>query len=312
MVAGPLAAVLALVVLDWRTVALLLTLPAAVCLLVGVVLRFEDGGDQEGKGEAEDPTGADTEPGTDDGDAPSVGDGPSAPGSAVADGTGTGTEAGTGDRTGGVDGSVTASVRRFLASSRGLFVGGFLLVFGIQMAYGTYYRGVFTFLPDVLGGLAVLEPVPVGRREVSGGQLAYAGLLLVGVGGQYAGGVLSDQLDPERTLLGTFVALVVASVLFVPASTTGFLPLLAVCAALGFLVYVFPPVGQSLVAEYVPEGKHGLSFGYVYLGTFGVGALGAAMAGATLNVGGVPTLFGVLAGLASVCALVTVVLLRRG
>ncbi|MEF8789459.1 MAG: MFS transporter [Haloarculaceae archaeon] len=281
MVVGPLAAVLALVALGWRTVALLLTVPAAVCLLVGLFLRFEEDG-----APAADPDGsADGRPDAD------------ADGRSAADGTGVG---------GALD-----TVRRFLASSRGLFVGGFVVVFGIQMVYGTYYRGVFTFLPDVLGGLAVLEPVTVGSRSVASGQLAYAGLLLVGVGGQYAGGVLSDRLDPERTLLGTFAALVVASVLFVPASRTGVLPLLAVCAALGLLVYVFPPVGQSLVAEYVPEGKHGLSFGYVYLGTFGVGALGAAMAGATLDLGGVPTLFSVLAGLALGCALLTAALLAR-
>jgi MFS family permease len=274
-------------------VALLLTVPAAVCLLVGLFLRFEEDGapatDSDGSADA--PPDADGRP---DADAP-----PDAgtDGRAAAAGTGVG---------GALD-----TVRRFLASSRGLFVGGFVVVFGIQMVYGTYYRGVFTFLPDVLGGLAVLEPVTVGSRSVASGQLAYAGLLLVGVGGQYAGGVLSDRLDPERTLLGTFAALVVASVLFVPASRTGVLPLLAVCAALGLLVYVFPPVGQSLVAEYVPEGKHGLSFGYVYLGTFGVGALGAAMAGATLDLGGVPTLFSVLAGLALGCALLTAALLAR-
>jgi MFS family permease len=317
MVVGPLAAVLALVALGWRTVALLLTVPAAVCLLVGLFLRFEEDGapatdsdgsadappDADGRPAADAPPDADGRPAA---DAPPDTDGrPDADAPPDAGTDGRAAAAGT-----GVGGALD-TVRRFLASSRGLFVGGFVVVFGIQMVYGTYYRGVFTFLPDVLGGLAVLEPVTVGSRSVASGQLAYAGLLLVGVGGQYAGGVLSDRLDPERTLLGTFAALVVASVLFVPASRTGVLPLLAVCAALGLLVYVFPPVGQSLVAEYVPEGKHGLSFGYVYLGTFGVGALGAAMAGATLDLGGVPTLFSVLAGLALGCALLTAALLAR-
>lgn len=75
------------------------------------------------------------------------------------------------------------------------------------------------------------------------------------------------------------------------------LSLLIVCAALGFFIYPFAPIGQSLVAEYVPEGKHGLSFGYVYLGTFGIGALRAAVAGATLDYGGVSALFTVLTGL---------------
>jgi MFS family permease len=206
--------------------------------------------------------------------------------------------------------TLATAAREFLANSRGLFVGGFAVVFAIQMVYGMYYRGIFTFLPGVLAGLPVFEPIPIGGRTVDAGQFAYSGLLLVGVFGQYAGGVFSDRIDPESALVGTFAILVVASALFVPAAEAGALSLLAVCAVLGFFVYAFAPIGQSLVAEYVPEGSHGLSFGYVYLGTFGVGAVGAALTGRALDVGGVRALFGLLVALMVGCLAVAVLLVR--
>lgn len=263
MVVVPLAAIFLLAFFEWRLVALALAAPAALCVVAGMLLSFEEG---DAADESE---------------------------SVRID-----------------ESSPLESLRGFRSNSRGLFVGGFVLVFAIQMVYGMYYRGIFTFLPDVLADVPVFEPVAIGGREISAGQFAYSGLLLIGVFGQYAGGTFSDRIQPELALVGTFAVLVVASALFVPAASVGLVPLLVVCAVLGFFIYAFAPIGQTLVAEYVPEGSHGLSYGYVYLGTFGVGALGAAIAGATLDFGGTAALFTTLAGLA-VCTLAIATLLFR-
>lgn len=189
-----------------------------------------------------------------------------------------------------------------VADSRRLFAGGFLLVFAIQMGYGVYYRGAFTFLPDVLAGVPVFEPLTLGGRDLEASRLAYTWLLLVGVAGQYAGGIASDRLSPERTLLAAFAGMAVVSVAFLPLSNAGVGPLLAVCAVLGFFAYAVAPVAQTVVARSVDEASHGLSFGFVYLGTFGVGALGALLAGAALDAGGPEALFAVLTAVAVLTA----------
>ncbi|MFP9190450.1 MFS transporter [Natronosalvus vescus] len=255
MVIVPLAVVFLLLVVDWRTAAVVLVVPAALCVTVGFLLEFET---HEIRDEHTKPSDSATR--------------------------------------------VHTSLRRFLRDTRTLFVGGFLLILAIQMVYGTYYRGIFTFLPDVLGDLPVFAPVAVGAHELEASQLAYSGLLLIGVFGQYAGGMLSDRRQPEWVLLATVATLTVASLLFVPAANAGLLPLLVICAILGFCIYAFAPVVQILVADYVADHQHGLSYGYVYLGTFGVGAGGAAIAGATLEWGGTTALFAVLAGLVALCA----------
>ncbi|WP_254546734.1 MFS transporter [Halomarina pelagica] len=195
--------------------------------------------------------------------------------------------------------------------SRALFTGSFLLVFAVIMCYGLYYRGVLTFLPDILGGLRTFSPATVFGTTVQPGQYVYAGLLLVGVAGQYVGGRLTDSFDTVRVLVITFAALAVSSLLFLPAAAAGVLPLLAVCVLLGFLIYVVAPVYQATVADHVHADVRGLSYGYTYLGMFGVGAGGAALAGAVLTWAGTGALFVVLAGIVLLAAGLGIALLRR-
>ena len=186
-----------------------------------------------------------------------------------------------------------------------MFTGAFLVVFAVYLLYGVYYRGVFTFLPDVLSSLPLFPTTTLFGRPVEPGQYVYAGLLMVGAVGQYAGGRLSEFVPLERALVGVFASVAVASVAFLPAAGAGVPALLAVCAVIGFAVYVFVPLGQALIAEYASADVHGLTYGVTYLGFFGVGALGASLAGLVLAYGSTSTLFVALAGLAGVCAVLS-------
>jgi len=79
----------------------------------------------------------------------------------------------------------------------------------------------------------------------------------------------------------------VVAVLFVPAAQAGVAPLLAVSALLGFLLFTLQPLYQATIAEYSPPGDRGLSYGYTYLCSFGIGAAGAAISGYLLSAVGV-------------------------
>ena len=296
---GPLVAALMLVVVDWRTVALVLGAPALLAAVYAARADFDetaavepvpDGGSEAGDG------GADT---AEDVDADS------------------GSKADA-----GVD-----SLGEFLAESRRLFAGVFVLVFVVVMCSGLYYRGVLTFLPELLRGLPGFEPVPVGSllpgpvrellgisaegsRTLSPGDYFYSGLLLMGVVGQYAGGKLSDRIPVEYGLSGAFAVLAVLAVLFVPVSAMGLGPLLLFGPVLGIFLFVVQPMYQATVAEYTPAGTRGLSYGFTYLGVFGVGALGGGIAGALLAFADPTALFLTLAGFAAVGSLVGLTLAR--
>jgi hypothetical protein len=65
-----------------------------------------------------------------------------------------------------------------------------------------------------------------------------------------------------------------------------------------------------VVSEEAPDEVQGLSYGFTYLAMFGVGALGASLAGFVLTNATSAVLFAVLGGVAALGAL-TVIVLRR-
>ncbi|WP_254821366.1 MFS transporter [Haloglomus halophilum] len=284
---GPLATALLLFGLgDWRVVVGLLALPALVAAIAAARIDVDETA-AVGSETA-------TDGGTDDGDESENG-------------------AGEDDAPGGdarASGSVS-SLGEFLADSRLLFGGAFVLVFAAVMLSGLYYRGLLTFLPEILGRFPSLAPVEFAGRTLEPERYFYVGLLMVGVAGQYAGGRLTDRVPVELGLLGGYGALAVLAVLFLPVATMGLVPLLVMGALVGFFLFVVQPFYQATVAEYTPAGARGLSYGYTYLGVFGVGALGGAVAGGVLTYANDAALFAVLAGFGALAALCGAVLYVR-
>ena len=282
---GPLVTSLLLVALDWRSVAAALAAPAVLAALVAVWVDVDETA-------AVDPDGTST-----------ATDG----GPEVSDGEGEATDDDTAD---GRAESVT-SLAEFADGTRALFAGSFALVFLVVIASGLYYRGVLTFLPEILGEFPAFDPVSVRGVELEPSRYAYVGLLAVGMAGQYAGGRLTERIYPPAGLAAGFGGLALLAVLFVPAVELGLVGFLAAGTALGFALFVVQPLYQATVAELTPAGTRGLSYGYTYLGVFGVGALGGGIAGLVLTEANAVALFGLLALIAAAGSVVGVVLTRR-
>jgi MFS family permease len=271
---GPLVTATLLLVLDWTTVALVLAVPAAVAGLYALRAEFDE-------------TAAVEDVAADGGDS----------------------RAGT-----GVD-----SLGEFRTASRQLFVGAFAIVFVVVIANGLFYRGVLTFLPNLLEGLPGFEPIALsavvpgldGGRTLNPERYFYAGLLLVGVAGQYVGGKLTDRLPPEYGIAAVFGVLAVLALAFLPVAALGIAPLLVFGALFGITLFTAQPLYQAAVADHTPAGTRGLSYGYTYLGGFGVGALGGGLAGAILTYGDAGALFAALAGIALVASAFARLLIRR-
>jgi MFS family permease len=203
------------------------------------------------------------------------------------------------------------SVSEFLAGARSLFVGSYVFVFGVAIMSGLFYRGILTFLPDVLAGFDAFVPTTVFGTTMEPSRYVYVGLLTLGMVGQYAGGILSDRLRPAIGIVAAYGTLAVLSVLFLPAANAGLVPFLALAAVLGVALFLVQPIYQAAVAELTPADSRGLSYGITYFGTFGIGAIGGAAAGAILTYASPWTLFLFLAGVASVAATLGVVLFIR-
>jgi len=295
---GPLVAATLLLFVEWTVVAVALAIPALFAGVYAIRAEFDE-------------TAAVADHGT----------------AAVADGDGgrPDTADAEGDRSGaGGVGSLAA----FGAESRRLFAGAFALVFVIVMASGLYYRGILTFLPNVLESFPEFAPIPLTAllpsavtdalgvapdsvRSLNPERYFYSGLLIVGVLGQYLGGKLIDRVRVEYGLAGGFGLLAALALVFLPAASAGLVPLLIVGAVLGAALFFVQPFYQATVAEYSPPGTRGLSYGFTYLGVFGVGALGGTVAGVILTYATPAALFATLAGFAAVGSGLGVYLLRR-
>lgn len=210
----------------------------------------------------------------------------------------------------GATGSVS-SLSDFIADSRRLFAGAFVVVFVMVICSGLYYRGILTFLPEILARFPALPGVRFAGRDLAPARYVYAGFLMVGVLGQFVGGKLTERVPVELGLGGGFAALAVLALLFVPLATAGLGPLLVVGSLVGFFLFAVQPQYQATVAEYTPAGTRGVSYGYTYLAVFGIGALGGALAGGLLTYFDRFVLFGVLAGLAGTAAVLGIGLYVR-
>ena len=196
---------------------------------------------------------------------------------------------------------------------------GFVTVFAIVMFNGLFYRGVLTFLPDMLGNfldaLAIdpdlFEDDNQFAEEFDLAQYVYVGLLTVGIAGQYVGGYLTDRIQTERGLVIALGALAVLGITFVPAATAGFVPLLVISALLGVFLLAMQPLTQATIAAYSPPEARGISFGWTFLAIFGIGALGATVAGLILTYASPSALFLVLAGFALTGCLLALSLVLR-
>jgi MFS family permease len=229
---GPFLTASLLVAFDWRVVAALLVVPAAVAVAYALSAEFDE------------MAAVDVDDTDDAGDT-----------ATNADGT---------DR----------GLLGFLADTRALFTVGFTLVLAVVVTNGLFYRGTLTFLPDVLGGFVADVPGPFDRiapdsalaAEFDLASYLYAGLLTVGIAGQYTGGKLTDRIPVVAGLAAVFTALVALAVAFVPVASQGLVPLVAISAVFGFVLFSIQPLYQAAIAAYSPPDGRGLSYAGYLLG----------------------------------------------
>jgi len=159
------------------------------------------------------------------------------------------------------------------ASLRSLLRVSVLLILLVYIFSGIAYWGTLTFLP----------------RLVESGSFVL--LLALGAAGQVVSGHLADRGRPDRILfaLSLFAGSLLAAFALNPENL--FLP---AAWLFGFLLFSLEPLQNTLVTGEVPPNARGTAFGITFLGVFGLGSVGAALAGLLLAQGQKGILFGVL------------------
>jgi len=140
-----------------------------------------------------------------------------------------------------------------LTNSRVLFTSAFAVVFAIIAVEGLYYRGMLTYLPEILHGLPAIGDITLSTNleGISPGDYIYVSLLVVGMAGQYVGGKLTDRIRSERGLIAIFAVLCVLALAFVPIMSMGSAHR-PYCIVLGFFLFATQPLYQDAVAVHTP------------------------------------------------------------
>ncbi|ELY52964.1 MFS transporter [Natronolimnohabitans innermongolicus] len=190
------------------------------------------------------------------------------------------------------------SLSELVSNSRALFASAFAIIFVIVTFEGLYYRGMLTYLPEILHDLEAVAglAIPEGLEGIDPGHYIYVGLLVVGMAGQYAGGKLTDRVEPARGMTVIFAVLAVLALAFVPVTGMGLLAITVLCGVFGFFLFAIQPFYQNAVAVYTPADSRGLSYGYTYLGEFGLGSASIAIGGFVLGGFSLAAFFALIAG----------------
>lgn len=209
------------------------------------------------------------------------------------------------DPAGGVADDVTIGtdsidIGKLLTQSRLLFASTFAIVFVIVTFEGLFYRGMLTYLPEILHGLPALDGLAVGGslEGIQPSDFIYVGLLVIGMAGQYAGGKATERIRCEVGISVIFGILALFAVLFLPVAALGLGPLLVLCALIGFFLFGIQPFYQEAVAVHTPPEGRGLSYGFTYLGEFGLGSASVAVGGVVLGSYTIAMFFAMLSGFA--------------
>jgi MFS family permease len=146
------------------------------------------------------------------------------------------------------------------------FLAGLILFYVIAVLNGFIFHGATTFLPT---HLAAVKNLFVGNALTTA-------TLLLGIAGQYVGGVLAARFRHELVLVGSFFVSGIALVLLGSAGG-GFLVVPAL--AYGFAHFSTQPVTNTLVSRLTSSRRQGLAFGVNFFLAFGLGSFGTGFVG---------------------------------
>lgn len=172
---------------------------------------------------------------------------------------------------------------------------GFATVCAVTMLFGLVYRGFVTFLPRYLSesGTSSFS----GLSAATSGSYLTAGVLLMGIFGQFLGGWFCSRVRVERLLMGCMLANI--PFLLWLGTATG--PWRVVATGVYAVVhFMMQPVGNTLIAQYSPSNRRSLAYGINFFLSFGVGSVGAGIAGHVAKTWGVAAIYPGMAAVAGV------------
>ncbi len=170
---------------------------------------------------------------------------------------------------------------------------------------GLTFTGFTTYMPIYFSeNLGRLFSAPNG---VIAGGLATTMVLVAGMPGQYIGGKWGDRYS--KTPLLIIICIIHIPLLLLFRGGSGEIALVS-GIVLGFVHFMYQPIGNAMIAEYTSSASRGIGYGLSFFLSFGVGSLASGIGGVVAVNYGVAAVFHFIA-LVMVAAVLVSLYLHR-
>lgn len=190
----------------------------------------------------------------------------------------------------------------------------FIILLVAMMLAGIAYRGSSVVLPAYfeLKNQGILQALSdLWGGDISGNLVATtitSLIFLLGILGQYAGGVVAERYEPRYSYLTFHAVSMVAAFLMAIAHD---LPLVVLALIYFFFLLGMQPIENTLVARFTPQRFHHSAYGTKFVLTFGVGALAVKMVGGIQTTWGIESTFTALGIVSLTLVAVALLLILR-
>jgi MFS family permease len=180
-----------------------------------------------------------------------------------------------------------------------------LLLYLVNWLQSFSFHGTVIFLPTYMAKYTSFQILSWDSVAI-GGMLSGLALLM-GVFGQYTGGLLGEKTHLERNLVGMTVA---GFPFLLAMAFVKDVPLLIMALTFFFFIFSLQPMTNVLLAQRTTLEMRGTAFGIYFFAAFGVGSLAASFAGYIAQNFGLPSVFLALSGGVLVLIFISFVFLR--
>lgn len=175
----------------------------------------------------------------------------------------------------------------------------------ITSLIGLAFTGFITYMPIFFSNNAY--SFHFINDKIFAGGIATTIVLIAGIPGQYFGGKWGDSYSKTRILFIT--CLMHIPLLLVFYYSSGLIILIS-GILLGFVHFIYQPIGNSMIAEYTSSSSRGIGYGFSFFLSFGVGSFASGVGGVVAVQYGVPAVFLFVALLMLIATITSVFLMR--
>ena len=175
----------------------------------------------------------------------------------------------------------------------------------ITSLIGLAFTGFITYMPIFFSN-NTYSFFLINDKIFAGG-IATTIVLIAGIPGQYFGGKWGDSYSKTRILFITCIMHVPLLLVFYYGSG---LIILISGILLGFVHFIYQPIGNAMIAEYTSSSSRGIGYGFSFFLSFGVGSIASGAGGVLAVQYGVSSVFLFVAFLMIIATIASVFLMR--